>query len=292
MDWEKLGLAGLGDRVKTAGMNELKEDAEAIKRRWDDEEEARRLAEEEAMNFQSKLSDDSYGNQVDDEWLEELRAERARANEAEAKLQGPIDLKDHYGLGEKIEEGEPGGSEPGCESTDSDQLGCDNLVMDQRALFVGKGAEKYIPIFDNLEQKKPGGWNWMGFLFGTAWLVYRKMYLEAIIIMAIIMAAQALLFLALVHITTAFDTLASNTLSLAFAALLGGTSYRLYWWRNNRLMEKLKRLQEKAELSQSEEDRNKVEKFIRRNSGVSMMAVFLLIVLVTLAIIASLLTLL
>lgn len=44
-------------------------------------------------------------------------------------------------------------------------------------LYIGPGAELYIPKFRDMQEKKRlFAWNWAAFLGGPAWFAYRKMY--------------------------------------------------------------------------------------------------------------------
>lgn len=61
------------------------------------------------------------------------------------------------------------------------------VTEEELALFVGKNADKYLPKFRKFNE---GGktsfsatWNWPAFLFTFWWLIYRKMYLWAILIL-------------------------------------------------------------------------------------------------------------
>ena len=46
--------------------------------------------------------------------------------------------------------------------------------------FVGPNAAHYILGWDSMQRRR-WSWNWSAFLFGEGWLLYRKMYLYAIV---------------------------------------------------------------------------------------------------------------
>ncbi|MDR1523203.1 MAG: DUF2628 domain-containing protein [Endomicrobium sp.] len=51
-------------------------------------------------------------------------------------------------------------------------------TVDIEAL-VGKNSRYYLEKFEYMRQKNKATWNWAAFFFGTAWLIYRKMYMQA-----------------------------------------------------------------------------------------------------------------
>jgi len=55
--------------------------------------------------------------------------------------------------------------------------------FDEAATFIGPNADYYIPRFQQIEASdSPISWNWAAFLFGIFWMLYRKMWLYALII--------------------------------------------------------------------------------------------------------------
>lgn len=58
------------------------------------------------------------------------------------------------------------------------------------AEFVGINAQRYLPKFIRLNEKKKVSWNWMAFLFPEGWFFLRKMYKTGALILTIIVAAQ------------------------------------------------------------------------------------------------------
>ena len=49
-------------------------------------------------------------------------------------------------------------------------------LRSKRTLLIGKNAEHYLPIFDNLDKSGGNSWNWCGFFFSFVWFAYRKLY--------------------------------------------------------------------------------------------------------------------
>jgi len=60
-------------------------------------------------------------------------------------------------------------------------------TFDEAATFIGPKADYYIAQFQRLDAgSSMVSWNWSAFLFGIFWLLYRKMYLYALIAFAIL----------------------------------------------------------------------------------------------------------
>ena len=61
------------------------------------------------------------------------------------------------------------------------------VTDDELALFVGKNADTYLPKFQKFRQGGESSfavtWNWPAFLFTFWWLIYRKMYVWALLIL-------------------------------------------------------------------------------------------------------------
>ena len=52
-----------------------------------------------------------------------------------------------------------------------------------RERLIGTKTEYYLPKFETMETLNSfTSWNWASFFFGTAWMVYRKMYVFGIVI--------------------------------------------------------------------------------------------------------------
>lgn len=56
------------------------------------------------------------------------------------------------------------------------QHSSEDELRSKRALLIGKNAEHYLPIFDNLDKSGGNSWNWCGFFFSFVWFAYRKLY--------------------------------------------------------------------------------------------------------------------
>ena len=128
------------------------------------------------------------------------------------------------------------------------------------------GVEKrifYINRFAEMKQKnKKATWNWCAFLFGPAWMIYRKMYVYG--------AALWLLEIVLGELPAVLD--------LTLSVLLGVFGNYIYMMYLEKLSAEAKALQEP----------NKSE-FIKKNGGTSATAVFVgMGVLMTLSFVGSL----
>jgi len=58
----------------------------------------------------------------------------------------------------------------------------------QKNSFVRENIEYYDRKWGSSSDELDAGWNWAGFLIGPSWAVYRKLYLEAAIVFAILSA--------------------------------------------------------------------------------------------------------
>lgn len=62
------------------------------------------------------------------------------------------------------------------------------------ANFVRINTRRYIPLFARMEEhKKKVGWNWSAFLFPAAWNIYRKNYVVAIVLLALVVSSLCLI---------------------------------------------------------------------------------------------------
>lgn len=62
---------------------------------------------------------------------------------------------------------------------------------DERAAYIQKNVDKYLSKFDKMTAAGSGAsWNWCAFLFTFSWMVYRKMYGLAVIVMLAMFAIE------------------------------------------------------------------------------------------------------
>ncbi|MBQ3611177.1 MAG: DUF2628 domain-containing protein [Firmicutes bacterium] len=62
---------------------------------------------------------------------------------------------------------------------------------DERAAYIQKNVDKYLRKFDKMNAAGSGAsWNWCAFLFTFSWMVYRKMYGLAVIVMLAMFAIE------------------------------------------------------------------------------------------------------
>jgi len=78
------------------------------------------------------------------------------------------------------------------------RLGDDGLVMtdeEARAAFIGdSNTLYYLGRFDRIARGEPGGWHWPGFLVTWYWMLYRKMWVQALLYFVAPYFIMALLF--------------------------------------------------------------------------------------------------
>ena len=58
------------------------------------------------------------------------------------------------------------------------------------ATFLGGNSPKYIPLFATLNRKNKKSWNWMAFLFPSAWNFCHKMYSNGILYLILAVASK------------------------------------------------------------------------------------------------------
>jgi hypothetical protein len=94
---------------------------------------------------------------------------------------------------------------------------------DDRALYIQDNTSYYFRKFNMMNSSGSlNSWNWCAFLFCEAWLIYRKMYKEAIIITELSLALTAFtLMFSLPAIVTSLFTAAISI----FVGLRGNSMY-------------------------------------------------------------------
>jgi len=123
-----------------------------------------------------------------------------------------------------------------------------------RERLVGTKTEYYLPRFEQMETLNSyTSWNWAAFLFSTAWMMYRKMYVFGIVV-----------WLA----SNLVSLLGGGLLSLLLSVGVGVLGNYLY-------MKDIDNRTEKAMDLQPEQR----EMFIQKNSGTSWVGVIVLFVL-------------
>ena len=61
--------------------------------------------------------------------------------------------------------------------------GAASTQLDDAATFIGPKADYYIPAFQKMDATGSAiSWNWAAFVFGLFWMLYRKMWLYALVI--------------------------------------------------------------------------------------------------------------
>ena len=126
------------------------------------------------------------------------------------------------------------------------------LMTDDRGTYIQNNVETYIQKFNTLEMKGSStGWNWCGFLFGPAWMLFRKLYFQAIVFFF----APALLEVALLLVSPneLVYTLLDLVLTLSLAVLAG--MYSDAWYKT-----KIDRLVREGALLQGEEKAEHIKK--------------------------------
>ena len=150
--------------------------------------------------------------------------------------------------------------EPVVEPVEAEVVGVvrnyDSPAADAREVrerLVGTKQEYYLPRFEKMENlNSMTGWNWAAFLFGTSWMLYRKMYVFGIV-MCIVN-----------NIVAALDIGILNLIVWVGIGVLGNFLY----------MKDINNRTEKAMNMQPDER----ELYIQKNSGTGWAAVVLMFV--------------
>lgn len=68
----------------------------------------------------------------------------------------------------------------------------DGVTADEAKQFVVSNTPRYIPKFAAMKIGSKVSWNWLGFLFPSAWYMSRKMYLKGILVTVLLVAFSLL----------------------------------------------------------------------------------------------------
>jgi len=105
-------------------------------------------------------------------------------------------------------------------------LAASGTAADPFALFVGQNYARYQSRWAACDKRgSTYSWNWAAFLFGLFWLAYRKMYLNAGILLGIACLESAATYL--FHLPDA----AANAMNLALGIVIGMQGN--HWYRNH-----------------------------------------------------------
>lgn len=141
---------------------------------------------------------------------------------------------------------------------------------DERAAYIQKNIGTYLRKFNKIESgDKASSWNWCAFLFTVDWLVYRKMYKLAVIVLVatvvIDLVAELVFFSVISNELTA--SLFSDLVTLAYCVFIGIMGDRWYKTRVDKLVE------ESAELPEEEKQKH------YKKGGTNIIAVIVMVLL-------------
>lgn len=111
---------------------------------------------------------------------------------------------------------------------------------DERAEYIQKNIGTYLRKFNKIDSgDKASSWNWCAFLFTVDWLVYRKMYKLAVIVLVatvvIDLVAQLVFFSVISNELAA--SLLSNFVTIAYCVFIGIMGDRWYKTRIDKFVE-------------------------------------------------------
>ncbi len=154
----------------------------------------------------------------------------------------------------------------------------DGINVSDLASFVRVNTRRYIPLFKDMDDnKRKTSWNWSAFLFPCAWNAYRKNYMAAGVLLAVLASAFYLVSSLVFVLNTYIGTLPVNsqlTASVLFEAFatVDATHWILFgaglimdiisriisalfgdYWYKTRITEKYKEITTDPEIENAEE---------------------------------------
>ena len=111
---------------------------------------------------------------------------------------------------------------------------------DERAAYIQKKVGTYLNKFEKLDSgEKASSWNWCAFLFTCDWLIYRKMYKLAVIVLIALVAIDivaGLIFFSVINNELVAELIVS-LVSLAACVYIGIMGDRWYKKKIDKLVE-------------------------------------------------------
>lgn len=137
---------------------------------------------------------------------------------------------------------------------------------DERATYIQKNVDKYLSKFDKMNAKDSNtSWNWCAFLFTFSWIVYRKMYKLAVVVMLIMFAVEFAVGSLSIFVDGGKSAdLLINVVSIGFSIAIGILGNGWYQAKVNKLVE------EGAELPAEEKQQH------YKKGGTNILAVIIL----------------
>jgi len=137
---------------------------------------------------------------------------------------------------------------------DEDLAKSKNPSLADWATFIGIPNDKYyIQKWLELEESNKYSFNIGAFFFGLLWLVYRKMYVESIILLGFILLEgmiEEFLLAQFDYFDATTTNLISIVVSIAISTIVGFLGNKLYLNHTNRKIEAIKKEKHSAEAYQ------------------------------------------
>lgn len=139
----------------------------------------------------------------------------------------------------------------------------DWLTKEEASAFIGKNTEYYLEKWKNHPDTFYKGWNWAAAIFRVEWMAYRKMYLEAVTVLVIVIVLGGFIDTALGFLNL---NVPDEVARFAVQILIGAFANGLY---RNKAVRTLRRT--------SNMDISQRLDFLARKGGTSLVGLFVLL---------------
>lgn len=134
------------------------------------------------------------------------------------------------------------------------------LTRDEAIAYIGKNSEYYLEKWGRHQKSFYKGWNWAAALFRIEWMAYRKMYVEAVLVLIAVMVLGIAIdgLLRFLNIR-----LPEGLFTLAIQVLIGFFANGLYRMKALRTLQKTRHMDAPQRLS-----------YLSKKGGTSLVGLF------------------
>ena len=97
----------------------------------------------------------------------------------------------------------------------------DWLTKEEAEIFIGRNSWFYLDKWSAHRGTRLKGWNWAAFFFSIFWMSYRRMYIEVLFLLLIVMAASTIVVVAVRIPGVSIDDRLLSSLLRLFGGMLG-----------------------------------------------------------------------